>query len=82
MSQITLSKWGESLAIRIPKKIVEANKWQAGDSFEITPQSSGVLLKKVCKIKKYDIEQLLSGMNEFKAEDVVDWGKPHGQEIW
>lgn len=77
----TLSKWGDSLAIRIPKKMLNANNWKAGDSFIIEQQESGLLIRKTHKAKKYDIEELLSGLDEFKAEDVVDWGKPVGNEI-
>jgi antitoxin MazE len=82
MSQITLSRWGESLALRIPKKITEDKKWQAGDVFEVTTQESGILYKKVRRHKKYDIEQLLSGIDEFKAEDSAEWGEPRGREVW
>lgn len=82
MSQITLSRWGESLALRIPKKITEDKKWQAGDVFEVTAQESGILFKKVRRHKKYDIEELLSGIDEFKAEDLAEWGEPRGREVW
>jgi antitoxin MazE len=30
-----VSKWGNSLAVRLPKSVVEALKLQAGDSIEI-----------------------------------------------
>jgi antitoxin MazE len=39
-----LSKWGNSLAIRIPASIIESSVLQQGDSFSITVADSGQII--------------------------------------
>ncbi len=82
MTTITLTAWGKSLGLRVPKEVAESNGWKAGDKIQITEQDGGVFLKKPRRIKKYDIEELLAGVEEFKAEDMVDFGPPVGREVW
>jgi antitoxin MazE len=82
MTTITLSQWGNCLALRVPKQVAEANRWKAGDQLEVTQQDDGFAVRKVRKVKKYDLEEILQGMESFPKEDVVDWGEPVGREVW
>lgn len=38
-----VSKWGNSLAVRLPKKLVEAMNLSAGDELEVVETSKGKL---------------------------------------
>ena len=82
MTTITLSQWGNCLALRVPKQIVEANRWKAGDQLEVMQNDNGFSVRKARKIKKYDVADILQGMDSFPREDLVDWGKPSGREVW
>ena len=62
MQTITLSLWGKSLALRIPKKVVEVRKIRA--------------------IKRYNLEEILAGVESMPKEDIIDWGRPYGREIF
>lgn len=82
MTTITLSQWGNCLALRVPKHLVEANRWKAGDQLEVMQNDEGFSVRKVRKIKKYDLADILQGMDSFSREDFVDWGEPVGREVW
>lgn len=82
MTTVTLSAWGQSLGLRVPKQMADAQGWKAGDKLAVSEQDGGILIKKTRRIKKYDIEELLADVKEFKAEDLVDFGPPVGREVW
>jgi antitoxin MazE len=82
MSTLTLSKWGNCLAIRVPKSVLEQNNWQAGDQLDYEFNLGKLTLQKVRKVKKYDLAELLEGMESMPKEDIVDWGAPQGREVW
>jgi antitoxin MazE len=76
-----VSKWGNSLAIRIPKTWAEqvqlkegtdVNLSVSGDSLVITPK----------KRKKYSLDELLAGMTPDKFHPEIDTGISMGNEVW
>ena len=75
---IRISKWGSSLAVRIPKAIAEEWGVTEGTSVEITRNGRGLLLKK----RKYTLEELLEGIEDADLPPEVDWGPPRGKENW
>ena len=82
MTSMTLSRWGNCLALRIPKRILEENHWQAGDQFECRFDAGEMRLKKIRQVKKYDIEEILEGAENMPREDIIGWGAPVGRETW
>ena len=73
-----VSKWGSSLAVRIPKAIAEEWGVEEGSAIEMTRNGRGLVLSK----PKYTLEELLEGMKEADLPPEVDWGPPRGKEIW
>ncbi|KAF3890040.1 MULTISPECIES: AbrB/MazE/SpoVT family DNA-binding domain-containing protein [Nostocales] len=76
-----ISRWGNSLAIRIPKAVADQIQVEegtpvsisiSGDSIVITPQ----------KRKKYTLDQLLEGMTPDKFHPEIDTGSAAGNEAW
>ena len=82
MPTLTLSQWGNSLALRVPKAVAEAHNWKAGDLFSFTDTEHGFLIRKICRIKKYDLADILKGVSDMPKEDIVGWGPPTGKENW
>ena len=82
MPSITLSKWGNSLAFRIPKNILEENKWQSGDLFDCEVSDGRLTIRKARRVKKYDAAKLLEGIENTPREEMADWGEPRGREVW
>ena len=73
-----ISKWGSSLAVRIPKAIAEEWGVEEGTHIELTRNGRGVLLEK----RKYTLEELLEGMEDVDLPPEIDWGPPRGKEVW
>ena len=79
MQTITLSLWGKSLALRIPKKVVDKYGMQAGDKINLIEKKDYF---EVRKIKRYNLEEILAGVETMPKEDIIDWGRPYGREIF
>ena len=82
--QVTPSKWGNSLGIRLPKEIVRQAGLEQGKPLEMTVEDGKVIIAAAKRRRKYTIEQLMEGvtpelMREAAAE--VDWGPDVGREI-
>ncbi|HXJ46128.1 MAG TPA: AbrB/MazE/SpoVT family DNA-binding domain-containing protein [Candidatus Dormibacteraeota bacterium] len=76
-----LSRWGNSLAVRIPKHVASAAKWKAGDTIELEVEDSGaVKLQK--PEKKLTLKELVDGINLENVHAEVDWDEPRGNEVW
>ena len=82
MPSVTVSSWGKCLAIRIPKQVIDGMKMKAGDQVEYSLNEGNLTFKKVRKVKKYNLAELLDGAENMPREDVVDWGEPVGREVW
>jgi antitoxin MazE len=82
--QVEFLKWGNSLALRVPKAFAEEVGAAEGKRAEMTVEN-GVLVIKVSKLKKrrrYNLEHLINGITEENRHSEVDWGPPVGNEIW
>jgi len=76
-----IQKWGNSLAIRIPKGLAEEAGLTQGVEVDLHA-AKGRLTIKPLKSKTYTLSQLLKGMNPRKIRPLVDWGPPQGREVW
>jgi antitoxin MazE len=82
--KIEFLKWGNSLALRVPKVFAEEIGAVEGKSAEMTA-SDGVLVIKVTKAKRrrrYNLEHLINGITEENRHPEIDWGPPVGSEVW
>jgi len=76
-----LAKWGNSMAVRIPKAIAEAARLRPGDHLEMAVEDSGTL--RIRKKKgKPKLSQLISGITPENLHRENDWGAPAGRELW
>ncbi len=81
MASTRLAKWGNSLAVRIPKAIAEDVRLREGEPVTVTVASDGGLVIKT-RCHKYQLGQLVSRITARNRHAEVDWGKPRGGEIW
>ena len=76
-----VSKWGNSLAVRIPKHIVEALNLQANDAIAFTVTDGKAILEPIPALPEFTLEELLEQVTD-EPEAEVTWGDPMGQETW
>ena len=74
--QGTISKWGNSLAIRLPRWATEEALLKEGSLVEIDV-TNGVITLSQTRVR-YSLAELLEG----EAPQAYDWGAPMGEEAW
>jgi len=81
MATTQLSRWGNSLAVRIPKAVAEDAHLREGQPVTITVAREGGLALKSAR-RKYRLSQLVSRITARNRHQETDWGEPQGKEIW
>ncbi|MEC4983620.1 MAG: AbrB/MazE/SpoVT family DNA-binding domain-containing protein [Oscillatoria sp. PMC 1068.18] len=76
----TVSRWGNSLAIRIPKNIADKINLKEGTAISIAVTDNNIVITP--KKTKYTLEELLAGANSNDFEGEYNWGEPVGEEVW
>jgi len=76
-----LAKWGNSLAVRIPKPVVAAAKLKAGDDLEVDVDEAGSVSIRKQQLRP-TLEELVRGITPENRHGETDWGNPIGKEAW
>ena len=73
-------KWGNSLAVRIPKPVVQKARFREGDSLEVEAAAEGVVeLRR--PVKKPSLAQLVSQITPDNRNSEVSTGAGLGKEL-
>lgn len=75
-----IQKWGNSLAIRLPKAFIEDTPFSLGTEVVFNQRGAEIILKAV-KRKYPTLKEIMKGMTKANFEPLVDWGAPVGKEI-
>lgn len=76
-----VQKWGNSLAIRIPKTMASDTKIQNDSVVELALIKGRIVATPIVE-REYTLEQLLSGITTQNLHSENDTGKALGKEIW
>jgi antitoxin MazE len=76
-----LAKWGNSLALRIPKNVAETVHLKQGDRLTLSIAKDGSLVVRPAR-KRYTLEQLVSGITPKNRHQETNWGDKKGKEVW
>ena len=76
----SISKWGNSLALRLPRFVVEGISLREGASVEIEVREGALVVTPVRK--KFKLSELLAQMQPEHQHKETDWGNPQGEEAW
>ncbi len=76
--QVQVLKWGNSLAVRIPKPVAEDAHFQAGDSVEIVVEGDTVQLHRVDKVPT--LAQLVAQITPENRYEELSLGAEVGKE--
>ncbi len=77
----TISKWGNSLAVRIPAAFAETAGLEEGTVVDLKVRA-GRLIVIPAQSLRYDLHQLVGRITPKNSHRLVDWGKPVGKEAW
>jgi antitoxin MazE len=79
--RVAVRKWGNSLAVRIPKAVAADSGLREGAPVEVGLAHGKVILAPVPKVR-HTLEELLAGVNRRNLHAEFDTGPPVGREAW
>ncbi|MBI3546827.1 MAG: AbrB/MazE/SpoVT family DNA-binding domain-containing protein [Gammaproteobacteria bacterium] len=77
-------KWGNSLAVRVPRGIVETAGLQPEDALEVEVVKGKIVLTPAAKGSrpKYRLNDLVKRITAKNRYAEEDFGAPAGREVW
>ncbi len=79
--KMTVQKWGNSLAIRVPKRVAVQVGLKAQDDLEIEVQDGNVVLKPQLR-RVYRLGELVKKITPKNLHSEIDTGSRISREIW
>lgn len=76
-----IQKWGNSLALRIPKALAEEAGLKQGKPVDIRYQDGEFRIRRRRR-KKYDLDEMLASVPDDYDEGEWDTGPAVGNEVW
>jgi antitoxin MazE len=76
----TIQKWGNSLAIRIPKNIAKDTMVSEGSNIDIMVENGNIVLRP--RKKEYSLKELLKKITIENIHSEISTGDQTGGEIW
>jgi antitoxin MazE len=77
---VRVTRWGNSLAVRIPKALAEQTGIEDGSEVELSVADGALTMRP--KARSYSLEELLEQVTPENRHDEIDWGETQGKEVW
>lgn len=75
-----IGKWGNSLAVRIPRDAAAKAGVKEGDEVELVARGGKLEVRPVRR--RFSLQELVDGITKGNRHDATDWGAPAGKETW
>ena len=79
--RVSVKKWGNSAAVRIPRAVLEATQLQLDEEVDIREEAGRIVIEPV-RDKTYKLDDLLKGITKDNIHGEIDFGLPEGNEVW
>ena len=79
--QVTVKKWGNSAAVRIPAAVMQAIHLDLDDVVEVREESGRIVIEPT-RQKSWDLDQLVRGITKKNRHEAVDFLPAVGKETW
>ena len=83
--KVAFQKWGNSLALRVPKAFADEIGASDGKAADMTV-SNGKLVIEIARPRRrkrrYTIDELVAGITPDNRHEESDWGPSVGNEAW
>jgi antitoxin MazE len=78
--RVQISKWGNSLGLRVPKDVAERAGLRDGTRVDVEAREDGsIVIRKA--VKRYTLEELIAGMTPDKAHPALIDDDSRGREF-
>lgn len=78
MPKAQMAKWGNSLAVRIPKEVAEQAHLKEGDSITLKAANGRIEVRRADRTPT--LEELVAQITPENKYPETDWGPPVGRE--
>ena len=79
--RVTLKKWGNSAAVRLPAEVMQATQLELDDVVEVREDRGRIVIERV-RPRKYKLSELLMGITNKNQHREIDFGPTVGGENW
>jgi len=79
--KVQVQKWGNSLALRIPKSFARETGIDQGTAVDISLEEGEIVIRPLTE-PAYSLDDLLSKVTKQNIHKEVDTGPPQGRESW
>lgn len=79
--ETTIQKWGNSLAVRLPKEMALKQLFTEGSEVVVVESKNGLMIRKMTRTKK-TLAKLIEGITPDNVHGEVAWGSLKGNEVW
>ena len=79
--QTKIKKWGNSLALRIPKLLALDVNLKQNELVNLSIDKGSIIITPIGE-KEYSLEKLLKGVTKNNLHGEFDTGEPVGKEVW
>jgi len=80
--ETTIQKWGNSLAVRLPKELARKLKLREGSAVLVTEDTKRRIVIKHTLKKKVHLAELVSKISPDTMHHELSWSAPQGKEAW
>jgi antitoxin MazE len=79
-----IKKWGNSLAVRLPKDVTQSLHLHDGSPVELEIKDGALVIRPRQRPQRGNVtlDQLLTGVTPASIHHDTDWGEPVGGEVW
>ncbi len=78
MMHASVARWGNSLAVRVPKEAVRSAGLREGATLDLTVENGAIVLRP----RRFDIKDLVAAMAEVAQLPLIFDVAPRGGEVW
>ena len=75
-----VSKWGNSLGLRLPKSVARDAHLDEGDTVEVSFDNGAIVIRP--SRPRYSLDELVGRITARNRHSESDWGGPLGDEVW
>jgi antitoxin MazE len=77
----TLSKWGNSPAVRLPVALMKTAELAVGNQVKVIAERGRIIIEPV-EVIEYDIKTLVASLPKDYRPKEFDFGAVQGREVW
>jgi antitoxin MazE len=79
--KVQIQKWGNSLALRIPKSFAVESKIKQGSTVDVSLESGKIIVFPIAE-NEISLDEMLAQVTPENLHGEIDTGSSLGKEIW